>query len=119
MGREVTVGNPYARLLAALAGLMVAIWILVALAPVAGLGITWARVDRVTLDDSDTRPDGGENTTVTQASADAHASPVPIAVLLVGSDSRQGLDDRSGFGEFPGTRADVIVLTLHGAGESR
>lgn len=36
----------------------------------------------------------------------------PQVVVLVGSDSRSGLDDLSDFGEFGGRRADVIVLAI-------
>lgn len=38
--------------------------------------------------------------------------PPPDVVLLVGSDSRSGLDDLDDYGDFPGRRADVIVLAL-------
>lgn len=44
--------------------------------------------------------------------------PVPSATdgvdtfLLVGSDSRAGLDDLDGFGDFEGSRADVLLLLI-------
>lgn len=34
----------------------------------------------------------------------------PITFLVIGSDSRAGLDDLEGFGNFAGSRADVIML---------
>ncbi len=34
----------------------------------------------------------------------------PITFLVIGSDSREGLDDLEGFGNFAGSRADVIML---------
>lgn len=40
------------------------------------------------------------------------AGDAPSVVALVGTDSRSGLDDLSGFGKFPGERADVIVLAI-------
>lgn len=34
----------------------------------------------------------------------------PVTFLVIGSDSRENLDDLSGFGDFEGQRADVIML---------
>jgi polyisoprenyl-teichoic acid--peptidoglycan teichoic acid transferase len=34
----------------------------------------------------------------------------PRTFLVIGSDSREGLDDLSGFGDFGGSRADVVML---------
>lgn len=44
------------------------------------------------------------------ASTESGGDPGPLTFLLIGSDSREGLDDLSNFGNFPGQRADVIML---------
>jgi LCP family protein required for cell wall assembly len=59
-------------------------------------------------------------TTTTSTTLDADAriladSPDPPSIVaLVGSDSRSGLWDHGDFGDFPGRRADVIVLAILG-----
>lgn len=40
------------------------------------------------------------------------AAPTPSVMALVGSDSRVGLEDSDDFGDFPGRRADVIVIAI-------
>jgi LCP family protein required for cell wall assembly len=40
------------------------------------------------------------------------ATSTPSVMALVGSDSREGLEDTDDFGDFPGRRADVIVLAM-------
>lgn len=79
-----------------------------------------------TRDESTTTSTGPISTTMPTPKAPATASTAvdadirilgdspspPSVVALVGSDSRSGLSDRSEFGDFPGSRADVIVLAL-------
>jgi polyisoprenyl-teichoic acid--peptidoglycan teichoic acid transferase len=43
----------------------------------------------------------------------------PRTFLVIGSDSREGLDDLSGFGDFGGSRADVVMLIQLLPGEGR
>ena len=83
---------------------------------------TWQSVGRVEIE----RPEvvqAAEETT-DEPSPDATAvpefrlPPLPSAtdgvdtMLLIGSDSRENLDDLDGFGEFEGARADVLLLLI-------
>lgn len=95
----------------------------------------WNSVERVSLSDEAAAPDNQQEPTpisspVTAPDGDGavteregttttvpDAPPPPEAVLLVGSDSRSGLDDLDDYGNFPGRRADVIVLALLGSDE--
>lgn len=106
----------------------------------AGLGASWSSVERVSLQASTTsldprtpeRPetsnrsispptlpsvpdsttaDSPSTTTLDGAQSDGD-EPAPDVLALIGSDSRAGLDDTSDFGQFPGSRADVIVLAI-------
>jgi LCP family protein required for cell wall assembly len=85
---------------------------------------TWRDVNRVSIDREtptfetpDDEPSEEEPT----------AEDIPVAgsleglevVLLVGSDSRNELDDVDGFGEFDGQRADVVMVLLRPADGSR
>lgn len=90
---------------------------------------TWGTVDRVEIDRAVSYAEGpgeeeeqdeagsGENPDVT-AVPEFRLPPVPSAAdgidtfLLVGTDSRAGLDDLTGFGDFEGARADVILLLI-------
>lgn len=86
---------------------------------------TWSEVKRVTID-RPTEPasasaapaDDGEPGQETEESASeaelglAAANDDLDVFLLVGSDSRDDLDDLDGFGEFPGDRADVVIVLL-------
>lgn len=91
--------------------------------------VTWRRVDRVEITrtpvaqaeevpERDTSPDA-------TAIPEFRLPPVPSAtdgvdtVLLVGSDSRQNLDDLEGFGDFEGARADVLMLLIRPRGEGK
>ncbi|MEA1902237.1 MAG: LCP family protein [Actinomycetota bacterium] len=86
---------------------------------------TWSEVNRVTIDRSDMSSDAPE-----AAAPDEDATAEPSGesdegepgfvepsdgvdvFLLVGSDSRSDLDSLEGFGDFEGTRADVVMLLL-------
>ncbi len=84
----------------------------------------WASVDRVSLAapaGSLQAPISEPTTTTTILSPTAtsaapgildQASPPPSVMLFVGSDTRAGLADTTNFGNFPGQRADVIVLAI-------
>lgn len=98
----------------------------VVVAAVAFVGVsawtTWRSVERVEIE----RPDfiGAAPEPADPASPDVTAvpefrlPPVPSAAdgidtfLFVGTDSREGIDDLDGFGDFGGERADVIVLLI-------
>ncbi|HEU4321331.1 MAG TPA: LCP family protein [Acidimicrobiia bacterium] len=80
---------------------------------------TWASVNRVAID----RPVDDEDSSGPIASeeqpddeSDEEDDPVQEVdlgrqvFLLVGSDSRADLDDLEGFGDFEGTRADVVMV---------
>lgn len=85
---------------------------------------TWGEVNRVTIDRPDTDEDSGgpvakednedadgdENSD--DDSFDLPDDPGRQIVLLVGSDSRDQLDDTEGFGDFEGDRADVVMVLL-------
>lgn len=82
---------------------------------------TWNDVKRVSIDRPD--DDGSSGGAVAQdddsapqpvpAEADPDAEEAGLRVfLLVGSDSRSDLEDTSGFGDFEGSRADVIMVLL-------
>lgn len=82
---------------------------------------TWNDVKRVSIDRPD--DDGSSGGAVAQDD-DPAPQPVPAEVdpdaeeaglrvfLLVGSDSRSDLEDTSGFGDFEGNRADVIMVVF-------
>jgi len=83
---------------------------------------TWGNVDRVQIErvTSVTEPpevDAEANPDVT-AVPEFRLPPVPSAtdgidtLLMAGSDSREGLEDLTGFGDFEGARADVLLLLI-------
>ena len=90
---------------------------------------TWGEVKRVTIE----RPATAAGD---EAPGDADQEPPPVdddtneepgfvepsngldVFLLVGSDSRADLDDLEGFGDFQGTRADVVMLLLRTESEA-
>lgn len=78
---------------------------------------TWSDVNRVSIDrpssedsggpvaqpeETDEEPDPGEDFEV--------VDPGSQVFLLVGSDSREDLEDTAGFGDFEGNRADVVMV---------
>jgi LCP family protein required for cell wall assembly len=86
----------------------------------------WASVDRVSLaapagsqqgplPEATPTTDPPPTTTTSTPQILTQASPAPSVMLLVGSDSRAGLQDTTNFGNFTGQRADVIVLAIRKA----
>lgn len=77
---------------------------------------TWSHLNRVTID----RPAGvgalaqeGDDREDEDAESPAPGSTDDVEiVLLVGSDSRDELDDLEGFGDFGGRRADVVMVLI-------
>lgn len=83
---------------------------------------TWGDVDRVQIErieavatTTEEERDPGPDAT---AVPEFRLPPVPSAqdgvdtILLVGSDTRANLDDLTGFGDFEGDRADVLMLLI-------
>jgi len=86
---------------------------------------TWGEVNRVTIDrpteqsSGAAAPSGEGGLGQKPAKHAGEAEPEFLApsdgvdvFLLVGSDSRDNLDDLQGFGEFSGKRADVVMVLL-------
>jgi LCP family protein required for cell wall assembly len=84
---------------------------------------TWrdvGRVDIERLDEVAAGPadDGDLHNPDVTAVPEFRLPPIPSAqdgvdtLLLVGSDTRTGLDDLDGFGDFEGSRADVLLLLI-------
>lgn len=106
-------------------------WLLVGAALIGGtvLGaavyglMTWNQIDRVVIDrlpvasPADEEPETDPSPDIT-AVPEFRLPPIPSATdgidtfLLIGSDSRDTLDDLDGFGDFEGARADVILLII-------
>jgi len=86
---------------------------------------TWGDVNRVTID----RPPPSDSETPEDepvAGEPAFDITVPTSggdgldvFLLVGSDSRDDLEDTEGFGEFEGHRADVVMVLIRPRGDER
>jgi len=80
---------------------------------------TWGDVTRVSIDRDALVAGDREND---ESRGDGNADDGPVAAptrgdgldvyLLVGSDSRDELDDTDGFGEFEGQRADVVMVLI-------
>jgi LCP family protein required for cell wall assembly len=86
---------------------------------------TWSEVNRVTIDRpsepasdaaapaDDVEPDDANDEPVVEVEPEFLDPGGDLDVfLLVGSDSRDDLDDLQGFGEFSGNRADVVMILL-------
>jgi len=86
---------------------------------------TWGEVKRVTIDrptdpaaaSADPADDGEPGQKTEKSAGEAEFGLVDPddsldVFLLVGSDSRDDLDDLEGFGEFSGNRADVLIVLL-------
>ena len=98
----------------------------IALVAVVALGIgvyltadTWGEVNRVSIERDPAPTDQvpvAQDDDPASAPGDEPVSepddPGLQAILLVGSDSRDQLDDLDGFGDFGGTRADVVMVLL-------
>jgi LCP family protein required for cell wall assembly len=87
---------------------------------------TWGDVNRVTID----RPPPSDSAESPDSEAEPGEPAFEITVppsggdaldvfLLVGSDSRDDLDDTEGFGEFEGHRADVVMVLIRPRGDER
>ena len=79
--------------------------------------MTWGEVNRVSLDRPD--PEGSSGPIASEEETpDEPEEEEPVIVegrqvlLLVGSDSREDLEDTEGFGEFDGNRADVVMVLI-------
>ncbi|MGH8946147.1 MAG: LCP family protein [Acidimicrobiia bacterium] len=93
-----------------------------------GLGVafalfTWGALDRVAIDRPEVQGSGGAVASGDQTGSgqsDADAAPEDFfghqVVLLVGSDSRDDLEDLEDFGAFEGRRADVVMVFLKSGG---
>ncbi|HWB88908.1 MAG TPA: LCP family protein [Acidimicrobiia bacterium] len=78
---------------------------------------TWGDVTRISLVRETNDPSGGpvaqdQDETEDQTAAEDLINEGRQVFLLVGSDSREDLEDTAGFGEFEGTRADVVMLMI-------
>lgn len=80
---------------------------------------TWGEINRVTIDrptqfdiaePAENQPDA-ENSEGAEVSVPPSGDGLDV-FLLVGSDSRDALDDTDGFGSFEGHRADVVMVLL-------
>jgi len=87
---------------------------------------TWGDVNRVTID----RPAPADSSGTADNGVESGEPAVDISVppsggdaldvfLLVGSDSRDDLEDTEGFGEFEGHRADVVMVLIRPRGDER
>lgn len=82
---------------------------------------TWGDVQRVSIDrPADNGDDGSPPELPASDDPDDEEAEITVppsgdgldVVVLVGSDSRQELDDTDGFGEFDGQRADVVMVMI-------
>jgi len=82
---------------------------------------TWQAVDRVAIDRPEVEGSGGavasEGDSGSEQSVDSGGADFEgvQVVLLVGSDSREDLQDLEDFGSFEGRRADVVMVFLGSA----
>jgi LCP family protein required for cell wall assembly len=84
----------------------------------------WNDVNRVTIDrapapvEQDEQPSSGQE--ATQTEEEDVVLPEGMEVfLLVGSDSREDLEDPEAFGDFDGQRADVVMVLIRPSDGSR
>lgn len=78
---------------------------------------TWGEVNRVSIDRPSSDDSGGPVAQPDESGDDSDeqddievVDPGRQVFLLVGSDSRDDLDDTTGFGDFEGNRADVVMV---------
>jgi LCP family protein required for cell wall assembly len=64
-------------------------------------------IENTVVESADTIPEADFDAVLTDLSTD---SEDPVTFLVIGSDSREGLDSLANFGESGGERADVIIL---------
>ena len=87
---------------------------------------TWNAVNRVSIDQSDQEGSGGPVASEDEEQSDGvedHAQDMSDfegrqVFLLVGSDSREELEDLENFGDFEGRRADVVMVFLRTEGRA-
>ncbi|HEX2404089.1 MAG TPA: LCP family protein, partial [Acidimicrobiia bacterium] len=85
---------------------------------------TWGDVNRVSIDREDPVVEEPADETPDEQPESNPGQSVGVTegmevFLLVGSDSRDELDDASGFGDFAGQRADVVMVLIRPADGSR
>ncbi len=81
---------------------------------------TWGEVNRVTIDRpaDDPAPNAPSKEAEDEDGEDDPEAPPGVdregidVMLMIGSDSRDDLQDLDGFGEFAGTRADVVLVMI-------
>lgn len=81
---------------------------------------TWGDVQRVTIDrplekddnSNDDDPGDSGNEDDPEITVPSSGNDGLDVALIVGSDSREDLDDTEGFGEFDGQRADVVMVLI-------
>ena len=86
--------------------------VLIALLVLANLSVFFVywqlrTIENAVVESADTIPEAEFDQVLVDISED---SAEPVTFLIIGSDSREGLDDLSNFGEAGGQRADVIIL---------
>jgi LCP family protein required for cell wall assembly len=64
-------------------------------------------IENTIVESADTIPESDFARILTATPTDSHE---PVTFLIIGSDSREGLDDLTNFGPSGGARADVIIL---------
>ena len=92
---------------------------------------TWGQVNRVDIDrpepevagDLVQQPETGQDGEPSESEDEWTFDTAPSTegtdvFLLVGSDSRETLSDTSGFGDFEGRRADVVMVVIRARGET-
>ena len=88
---------------------------------IVGIGVylavsTWGAVNRVSIERPSPESPGGVVAQPDDESEEGEGEPEPVldeglqVFLMVGSDSREDLEDPSGFGDFEGNRADVVMV---------
>jgi polyisoprenyl-teichoic acid--peptidoglycan teichoic acid transferase len=82
---------------------------LLVLANVAVFFVYWQlrTIENAVVESADTIPEADFDEALADLSED---SAEPVTFLIIGSDSREGLDDLTNFGPAGGQRADVIIL---------
>lgn len=89
---------------------------------------TWGDVNRVDIDRSQGEASGGSNQGDGGLDGATGGEEGPVAAddpgdgvdvfLMIGSDSREDLEDLEGFGAFEGARADVVMVLLRSEDEA-
>lgn len=86
------------------------------LAKAGSLMFSWGQVERVSLGQEPAELGGASDENPAQAAGDevvtVEASAPPQVMALIGTDTREGLDDLEDFGSFDTQNADVILLAI-------